>query len=115
MEGDCRGVPEKEVDVAEEIKVREDNNNSNNMLNQRERKKKKKNNKKHRISLRLPRFGCLRTESHENGGVDMEVQFPGERNDPTHLVIMVNGIIGRLISVLIVFLLMLFMCFELLD
>ncbi|KAH1096970.1 hypothetical protein J1N35_013891 [Gossypium stocksii] len=93
MEGDCRGVPEKEVDVAEEIKVREDNNTSNKILNQQEKKKKMKK-KKNRRSLSLPRFGCLRTKSHENGGVDMEVQFPGERNNPTHLVIMVNGIIG---------------------
>ncbi|KAG4157834.1 hypothetical protein ERO13_D02G087400v2 [Gossypium hirsutum] len=50
--------------------------------------------KKNRRSLSFPRFGCLRTKSHENGGVDMEVQFQGERNNPTHLVIMVNGIIG---------------------
>ncbi|MBA0765167.1 hypothetical protein Gotri_014416 [Gossypium trilobum] len=93
MEGDCRGVPEKEVDVAEEIKVREDNITSNKILNQQEKKKKMKK-KKNRRSLSFPRFGCLRTKSHENGGVDMEVQFQGERNNPTHLVIMVNGIIG---------------------
>ncbi|KAB2040670.1 hypothetical protein ES319_D02G099400v1 [Gossypium barbadense] len=93
MEGDCRGVPEKEVDVAEEIKVREDNITSNKILNQQEKKKKMKT-KKNRRSLSFPRFGCLRTKSHENGGVDMEVQFQGERNNPTHLVIMVNGIIG---------------------
>ncbi|KAK9002882.1 hypothetical protein V6N11_060458 [Hibiscus sabdariffa] len=100
MEGDSRGVSEKEVDDAEEIKVTNENN-TNKVMNQQqqqeeEKKKmmKKKKNKKKRRSLSLPRFGCLRTESVENGGVDMEVQFPGERNDPAHLVIMVNGIIG---------------------
>lgn len=92
MESDSGKVPEKEVDVAEEIEVRNDNN----IINNQQQKKKKKKKKR---SLSMARFGCLRVESDENGGVDMEVEFSGERNDPTHLVIMVNGIIGRLISV----------------
>ncbi|XWS25454.1 hypothetical protein CRYUN_Cryun27aG0069700 [Craigia yunnanensis] len=90
MEGDSRRVREKEVDDAEEIKIINENN-TNKIKNQQQQKKKYK---KKRRSLSLPRFGCLRMESDENGGVDMEVEFPGERNDPTHLVIMVNGIIG---------------------
>ncbi|XP_039064459.1 uncharacterized protein LOC120209548 [Hibiscus syriacus] len=97
MEGDSRGVPEKEVDDAEEIRVTNENNTDkvmNHHQKQQEEKNKMKKNKKKRRSLILPRFGCLRTESIENGGVDMEVQFPGGVNDPTHLVIMVNGIIG---------------------
>ncbi|OMO57465.1 hypothetical protein COLO4_35370 [Corchorus olitorius] len=75
------GVREKEVD-AKEIKDEDEN------------KKKQKTKKKKRRSPSLARFGCLRVESDNNGGVDMEVEFPGERNNPTHLVIMVNGIIG---------------------
>ena len=83
MEGDYRRVRAKEVDDAEEINDGKDNNTNN--------------VKKKRRSSSLVRFGCLRMESEENGGVDMEVEFPGQRNDPTHLVVMVNGIIGRLI------------------
>ncbi|KAE8670222.1 putative Hydrolase [Hibiscus syriacus] len=97
MEGDSRRVSEKEVDDAEEIRVTNENNTDkviNHHQKQQEEKNKMKKNKKKRRSLILPRFGCLRTESIENGGVDMEVQFPGGVNDPTHLVIMVNGIIG---------------------
>ncbi|XVF64261.1 hypothetical protein PTKIN_Ptkin09bG0154200 [Pterospermum kingtungense] len=99
MEGDSGRVPEKEVDNAEdEIEVRNEdtnniNNNNNNIINNQQQQLKKKKNKKRRSSS-LARFGCLRVESDENGGVDMEVELPGERNNPTHLVIMVNGIIG---------------------
>ncbi|XP_010544035.1 PREDICTED: uncharacterized protein LOC104816776 isoform X2 [Tarenaya hassleriana] len=39
-------------------------------------------------------MGCLRVESDERGNVDMTVDFPGERAEPTHLVVMVNGLIG---------------------
>ncbi|KAF8108039.1 hypothetical protein N665_0115s0051 [Sinapis alba] len=52
-----------------------------------ESKKKKKMKKKHWM-------GCLRAESDESGNVDLTVDFPGERSEPTHLVVMVNGLIG---------------------
>ena len=60
--------------------------------------------KKMRISSFVPRFGCFRpdhdwatVERPDNGGsFDME-SAPAAPN-PTHLVIMVNGIIGRLVS-----------------
>lgn len=51
-------------------------------------KKKKKKEKKYWM-------GCLRAESDESGNVDLSVEFPGERAEPTHLVVMVNGLIGR--------------------
>ncbi|CAN7057747.1 unnamed protein product [Brassica oleracea var. botrytis] len=51
-------------------------------------KKKKKKKKKYWM-------GCLRAESDESGNVDLSVDFPGERAEPTHLVVMVNGLIGR--------------------
>uniref|UniRef100_M4DPM4 DUF676 domain-containing protein n=1 Tax=Brassica campestris TaxID=3711 RepID=M4DPM4_BRACM len=50
-------------------------------------KKKKKKKKKYWM-------GCLRAESDESGNVDLSVDFPGERTEPTHLVVMVNGLIG---------------------
>ncbi|XP_048622266.1 uncharacterized protein LOC106407307 isoform X1 [Brassica napus] len=50
-------------------------------------KKKKKKEKKYWM-------GCLRAESDESGNVDLSVEFPGERAEPTHLVVMVNGLIG---------------------
>ncbi|CAH2038421.1 unnamed protein product [Thlaspi arvense] len=33
-------------------------------------------------------------ESDESGNVDLTIDFPGERAEPTHLVVMVNGLIG---------------------
>lgn len=39
-------------------------------------------------------MGCLRAESDESGNVDLSVDFPGERSEPSHLVVMVNGLIG---------------------
>ncbi|CAH8340131.1 unnamed protein product, partial [Eruca vesicaria subsp. sativa] len=39
-------------------------------------------------------MGCLRAESDESGNTDLTVDFPGERAAPTHLVVMVNGLIG---------------------
>ncbi|KAL1214193.1 hypothetical protein V5N11_034728 [Cardamine amara subsp. amara] len=39
-------------------------------------------------------MGCLRAESDESGNVDLTVDFPGELTEPTHLVVMVNGLIG---------------------
>ncbi|XVF39732.1 hypothetical protein PTKIN_Ptkin01aG0056300 [Pterospermum kingtungense] len=85
MEVDSRRVREKGVDDAKEIKDGNDN---------RTNKIKKKQKKTKRRSSSLARFGCLRIETDDNGGVDMEVEFPGKGNDPTHLVVMVNGIIG---------------------
>lgn len=41
-------------------------------------------------------FACLRTEYGREGNFDMEVvDGAGERRTPTHLVVMVNGLIGR--------------------
>ncbi|CAN8305686.1 unnamed protein product [Cochlearia groenlandica] len=39
-------------------------------------------------------MGCLRAESDKSGNVDLTVSFPGEISEPTHLVVMVNGLIG---------------------
>ncbi|CAL9233657.1 unnamed protein product, partial [Arabidopsis halleri] len=45
-------------------------------------------------------MGCLRAESDQSGNVDLSVDFPGERTEPTHLVVVVNGLIGRFLSFL---------------
>ncbi|GKV33477.1 hypothetical protein SLEP1_g41992 [Rubroshorea leprosula] len=55
--------------------------------------KKKRRRRRKKVSRWL-RFGCLKMESDEGGGVDLEVDFEGKRGDPTHLVIMINGILG---------------------
>lgn len=57
-----------------------------------ESKKKLKTKKKKKKYYWM---GCLRAESDESGNVDLTVDFPGERTEPTHLVVMVNGLIGR--------------------
>lgn len=95
--GSGKVLREKAVRDAKEI-----NDGNENHTNKNITKKQKKKTK--RRSSSLARFGCLRIETDDNGGVDMEVEFPGKRNEPTHLVVMVNGIIGRLISVFCLFL-----------
>ncbi|KAJ8453365.1 hypothetical protein Cgig2_008249 [Carnegiea gigantea] len=64
-------------------------------------------NLKKKGSRFVPRFGCLRLDfdsptldtKNEDGSVDMVSAGPGEENmlrsPPTHLIIMVNGIIGK--------------------
>lgn len=47
---------------------------------------------------RIPRFSCLKTKTDEMGNFDMEMvveDAQGDRPSPTHLVVMVNGIVGR--------------------
>ncbi|TKY74517.1 lipase ROG [Spatholobus suberectus] len=57
--------------------------------------KKKRTNSKKRSSY-FPKFGCFRIEHDASGaGFDIEVvDASGQRPNPTHLIIMVNGLIG---------------------
>lgn len=64
-------------------------------------------NKKSKSSKRnsyMPKFRCFRIQrEHDATGesFDMEVvDASGQRSNPTHLVIMVNGLIGRLVHLL---------------
>ncbi|MFQ6639655.1 hypothetical protein Gotur_016794 [Gossypium turneri] len=90
IEGNPKEVGEKEVDAKEVNHENENNNNNTKGI----KKLRHKSTKKERRSLSFARFGCLRVESDETGGVDMEVRFPEKLNHPSHLVIMVNGLIG---------------------
>lgn len=58
---------------------------------------KKKKKKKSKKSSFFPRFGCFRIEHDvSGGGFDIEVvDESGQRPTPTHLIIMVNGLVGR--------------------
>lgn len=71
------------------------------MRNRESKTKKKKKNAKSRY---LPKLSCLRTEPDGEGNFDMQVQTIGDGNGdsptPTHLVVMVNGIIGRLVGLI---------------
>ncbi|KAF5740098.1 putative lipase [Tripterygium wilfordii] len=64
---------------------KDDKNNKNDITN---------NRRKNKSSSYLPKFGCLRTETDKKGNFDMEVDVEGEPHAPSHLVIMINGIIG---------------------
>uniref|UniRef100_A0A803P713 DUF676 domain-containing protein n=1 Tax=Cannabis sativa TaxID=3483 RepID=A0A803P713_CANSA len=57
-------------------------------------KKKKKNSK--RVSYKMPKLACfgIKSESDGKGNFEMEVEDEFRRRNPTHLVIMVNGLIG---------------------
>ncbi|TYK31233.1 putative lipase ROG1 [Cucumis melo var. makuwa] len=60
-------------------------------------KKKKKKNGNRSVSFYLPKigFGCFRVQRDEEGNIDMEVvNGSGERRKPSHLLIMVNGLVG---------------------
>ena len=62
------------------------------------KKKKKDKNGAYRYYMSKLGFGCvrLRTEYDKEGNFDMEVvDGDGQRRNPTHLVVMVNGLIGR--------------------
>lgn len=60
------------------------------------------NQKKKRFSL-IPRFGCMRSDGevpvtekpNVDRGFDVEASCNGKDQAPTHLIVMVNGIIGR--------------------
>ncbi|KAJ0086884.1 hypothetical protein Patl1_08757 [Pistacia atlantica] len=63
-------------------------------------KKNYKDEKEKKKSARyshIPRFSCLKTKTDEMGNFDLEMEVKtdqGDRPSPTHLVVMVNGIIG---------------------
>ncbi|PNY07769.1 hypothetical protein L195_g004273 [Trifolium pratense] len=63
-----------------------------------ETKNTKKNKKKKNKKLNFPKFGCFRIQhdaTGEGSGFDIEVvDASGHTSNPTHLIIMVNGLIG---------------------
>ncbi|GLU15996.1 hypothetical protein SLE2022_324460 [Rubroshorea leprosula] len=75
--------PPQSRDEEAEVKNVDDNKNED-----------KKKRRRRRKASRWPRFGCFKMEADDGGGVDLAVDFAGERRNPTHLVIMVNGIMG---------------------
>uniref|UniRef100_A0A803NCQ4 DUF676 domain-containing protein n=1 Tax=Chenopodium quinoa TaxID=63459 RepID=A0A803NCQ4_CHEQI len=93
-------APAVTVDVEYAMKLREDSSVVKNRGN---------NMKKQRKSMSLPRFGCLRLDdesktvdrkNQNDGSIDMFStagvvdDFDRDRRLPTHLIVMVNGIIG---------------------
>lgn len=87
---------EKQVEETEMV-LEQNNSNSSNQ----NKKKKKKG------CYFLPRFGCLRSDGgvptaekpERDGGFSVEAGgLNGRDRLPTHLVVMVNGIIGRFFS-----------------
>ncbi|XP_023535758.1 putative lipase ROG1 [Cucurbita pepo subsp. pepo] len=66
------------------------------VLNETRNANKKKNGiRMESFYLRKIGFGCFRVQQDEEGNFDMEVvNGDGERRKPTHLLIMVNGLVG---------------------
>ncbi|KAK9270954.1 hypothetical protein L1049_026542 [Liquidambar formosana] len=62
---------------------------SDTIKNRTKNKKKKKTKSSH-----MPKFGCFVSKSEEKRSLKMEADCIGEGRPPTHLIIMVNGIIG---------------------
>ncbi|WCJ35624.1 alpha/beta-Hydrolases superfamily protein [Euphorbia peplus] len=50
--------------------------------------------KKRKSSAYLPRIGCLRIEEDKQGNFDASMDIAGEDSTPSHLLLMVNGIMG---------------------
>ena len=75
------------------------------VLNETRNANKKKNGiRMESFYLRKIGFGCFRVQQDEEGNFDMEVvNGDGERRKPTHLLIMVNGLVGRLLHFLMRF------------
>lgn len=87
VDGGGEGSKTKEMS---EIRMREKSSNYNN-----NNTKKKDKNGSYRNYIPKLGFGCLRTEFDKDGNFDMEVvDGAGQRRNPTHLIIMVNGLIG---------------------
>lgn len=93
VDGGGEGSKTKEMS---EIRMREKSSNYNNNNNTKKKNKKKDKNGSYRNYIPKLGFGCLRTEFDKDGNFDMEVvDGAGQRRNPTHLIIMVNGLIGR--------------------
>ncbi|KAL6995253.1 hypothetical protein U1Q18_005388 [Sarracenia purpurea var. burkii] len=92
-------VEDRRVDVDDEEKMKKN----------RESIEKKKTKKSKKKTSFMPKFGCFRSEndyptverSDSHGNFDTVSTSAGANRLPTHLVIMVNGIIGRLVCDLV--------------
>lgn len=78
----------------EKIETREINKESN------EKKVKVNNKKKYKLrNLFIPRFGCMKLEDEyptiDEQAADGSFNMQATDRNPTHLIVMVNGIIGR--------------------
>lgn len=83
-------------------------------------KKKGRRQKKKKLSCYfIPRFPCMRIDDDvataetptAGGGFDMEAVSNGRDHSPTHLVVTVNGIIGRYKVAILIFITFLFFIF----
>lgn len=85
-------VPQVQNSVDEDT-----NNNVEELNNKIKNTKTKKRNKNY-----FPRFGCFRIEHDDTGdGFDIQVvDASGHSSNPTHLIVMVNGLIGRFVFII---------------
>ncbi|XP_011074317.1 uncharacterized protein LOC105159074 [Sesamum indicum] len=89
-------VGEEKVDQEKQMGLEENSSSNQNIKNKEIRKQKKR---RYRF---IPRFGCMRLDDgvpaaeqpDAAGGFDVEAGCNGRNHLPTHLVVMVNGIIG---------------------
>ncbi|KAI3460115.1 hypothetical protein Pfo_016778 [Paulownia fortunei] len=90
------------AETVEEDKEKEMGLEENNLSNKNIIKKKMKRQKKKKRYYFIPKFGCMRSDDgvpaaekpDADGGFDVEAGCNGRVHLPTHLVVMVNGIIG---------------------
>ncbi|KAK6116052.1 hypothetical protein DH2020_008321 [Rehmannia glutinosa] len=99
---EMENISAETVKEVKEDKVNEMGLNENNSINQNVAEKKRTRQKKKRRYNFIPKFGCMRSdngvpaaeEPESDGGFDVEAGCNGRDHLPTHLIVMVNGIIG---------------------
>ncbi|KAM2925782.1 hypothetical protein FF1_043250 [Malus domestica] len=92
----CDGVVRKEEPPPNEMKHRGSKKNAGKKKRSKSKGTMTTSGKKETFSD-MPKFRCFRSkpETDKNGGFDMEVEDQtGEKMSPTHLIILVNGLIG---------------------
>ncbi|KAK6130562.1 hypothetical protein DH2020_035708 [Rehmannia glutinosa] len=98
---EMENISAETVKEVKEDKVNEMGLNENNSINQNVAKKKRTRQKKKKRYSFIPKFGCMRSddgvpaaeEPEADGGFDVEAGCNGRDHLPTHLIVMVNGII----------------------
>lgn len=86
------------------LEVEEGGGSKSMEVNEVKKKGSKKRRKNGKRNLYFPKLSCFRIEHDATGeSFDMKVadDDSGKRSSPTHLIIMVNGLIGRFVLVLI--------------
>lgn len=100
---DVRSASKEEAAASRSDTVDPKNGRSETLPSTRNSNSISKHKKWKRRSSYFPRIGCLRIEEDKEGNFDASVDIDGEPSNPSHLVVMVNGVMGRFVHFFIFF------------